>query len=115
MLDQESMKIENSVNSLSNNLILNNLSRYNISYDNTSGEMKMLNNSKDISINDCLKLTDPNLSSIDQSYLLKSNELGLPGMFKYSNDNKENHKEYSNLLKPTDNSYTFDSNQSMEM
>jgi hypothetical protein len=51
LLEQESMKID-SVNSLSNNLILNNLSRYNISYDNTSGEMKMLNNSKDISIND---------------------------------------------------------------
>jgi hypothetical protein len=62
-------------------------------------------------------MTDTNLSSIDQSYLLKPMEGGSSNMFRSYNDNKENQIDYSNihLLNPHDKSCTFDSNQSMEI
>jgi len=73
------------------------------------------NTSKDISINGCGRFTDPNLSSIDHSYLNKPTEGTSSKMLKSTNENKENLNEYHNCENNKNNSYTFDSNQSMEM
>ena len=79
--------------------------------------MGEFSNSKDISINDCLRFTDPNLSSINYSYQQKTAEAPQTSIFRSLADNKENSRDFSNMCntKGVENSYTFESNQSMEM
>ena len=114
-LDQDSLQ-QSSLNSLAANKgtmnNINNLNNLDLS-NNISGDMRIFDTSKDISINDCMKFTDQNLSSIDNSIHINSKPIN---MFKSVQDNKENMKYFNHLShKLGENSYVYDSNQSMEM
>ncbi|CAI2362469.1 unnamed protein product [Moneuplotes crassus] len=80
------------------------------SLNNVSRDVRVLDTSKDISINDCIKFSDPNLSSIEQPNTL--NIQNQANMFRNAHMIGSS-QQVRDTLEKVNNTYTYDSNQSL--